>query len=87
MKIIPYGNYVLLKFHKIDRIGKILLPHISWEYTMTATVLEVGEKVKNIKKGDNVVYSFWGVKTLPFNNEEIGLVKEDDILLVLLNEK
>lgn len=59
--------------------GGLYLPDNAKEKLAIFTVQAVGPDVKNVKKGDRILYNGYAGE-ITFNNEEILIVKEEDIL-------
>jgi chaperonin GroES len=57
----------------------LYLPEQTREKLSIFTVQAVGPDVKNVKKGDRILYNGYASE-ITFNNEEILIVKEEDIL-------
>ena len=49
----------------------------------TATVESIGPDVKNIKKGDRILYREYSATEVKVKNEEYLIVKEEDILATI----
>ena len=76
--------------------GGVILPDIAQEETMQAKVIAVGPgaimidgKYCNMqtKPGDIVVYPKFGAKKLEYKGEEYLIIKENEILTILTEEK
>ena len=76
--------------------GGVILPDIAQEETMRATVVAVGPGAimldgsyckMQTKVGDVVVYPKMGAKKLQYKDEEYLILKENDILTILTEEK
>ena len=61
----------------------IFLPDSSKEKPVVAVVEAVGSDVKNVKKGDRIVYKEYSTTELKVNGTEYLIVKEEDILGVV----
>ena len=61
----------------------LYLPENTEEKPKTATVVAVGPKVKDIKKGDQIIYESYSGTEVKLNNKEYILVKEEKILALL----
>lgn len=87
MKIIPRGKYVLVKAEELEakenEVGLLMPSNEEVEEKAQGVVIEVGE-VKDIKKGDRVVYgAFAGEKmevTEKGKKVEYKLLHDDDII-------
>ncbi|MBR3322781.1 co-chaperone GroES [Candidatus Saccharibacteria bacterium] len=49
----------------------------------TATVESVGPDVKNVKKGDRILYREYSATEIKYDNKDYLIVKEEDILATL----
>lgn len=61
----------------------LYLPEAAKEKPVAATVQAVGPGVKDVKKGDRIVYKEYSVTELTVNGTEYLIVKEEDILAKL----
>lgn len=61
----------------------LYLPSNAKEKPAYATVQAVGPEVKNLKKGDKIVYKEYSVTELKIEGQEYLLVKEEDVLATL----
>lgn len=95
-KIQPLGNRVLIRRSKAQSSkGGILLPDSAQEKPKEGTVISVGPglvddngKIQplNVKEGDTVLFSAYSgteVKTEQNDEEELMILKEDDIIGIL----
>jgi chaperonin GroES len=97
IKIVPLGDRVLVRPFKeedIKSVGKfkIILPEsVSKEKSDQGKVLAVGEgkmvegklQPVRIKVGDTVIFSKYGYDEVTQNDEELYLLKEENILAVV----
>jgi len=58
----------------------LLLPDSSKEKPVVAEVVAVGADVKNVKKGDRIVYKEYSTTELKISGTEFLIVKEEDVL-------
>ena len=61
----------------------LILPDSAREKPTYATVTAVGPTVKNLKKGDRIVFKEYTTTELKINNVEYLIVKEEDVLAKL----
>ena len=61
----------------------LYLPDNAKEKPVVATVQAVGPDVKNVKKGDRVVYKEYSTTELKIDGTEYLIVKEEDVLATL----
>ena len=94
----PIGDKIIVKV--IDgndtTDGGVILPDIAQEDTMRATVIAVGPGAimldgsycnMQTKIGDVVVYPKMGAKKVQYKDEEYLIIKENDVLTILTEEK
>lgn len=81
----PLADRVVLK--RIEKeaatASGIVLPDTAKERPEQGEVIEVGTEVKEIKKGDKVVFSKYGPTEVKVEGIEYLIVKEEDILAVI----
>lgn len=65
----------------------LYLPDKAAEKPKVARVLKVGAKVKEIKVGDRIVYKSYSTTDIKLDGTEYILVKEEDILATVKQEK
>lgn len=58
----------------------LYLPDNAKEKPIVAKVAAVGPDVKNLKKGDKIVYKEYSTTELKINGDEYLIVKEEDVL-------
>lgn len=61
----------------------ILLPDQAKEKTQVAEVMAVGKDVKEVKVGDKIVHSEYGPNRFKQGQDELLIVKEEDVLAVV----
>ena len=81
----PMPDYIFVKQNKAAKktASGILLPESQRDKPKTAEVLAVGENVKEVKVGQNVVYSDdyqTGNVSFPVDNEECTIVHKKNIV-------
>ncbi len=96
MKLVPLGDRVVLKQLVAEETTKsgIVLPGQSKEKPQQAEVMAVGpggmvdgKEVKmEVKVGDKVIYSKYSGTEVKLDDEELIVVKQNDILAVIENE-
>ncbi len=84
MAIKPLNNRIVAKVEKPLKETKsgILLGEIK-EKQPYAIVESVGPEVKEVKKGDKIVYSEYATTNVKIDDEEYIIVKEEDVLATL----
>ncbi len=65
---------------KTQTASGLYLPDNAKEKTVVAKVEAVGPEVKNVKKGDRIIYKEYSTTELKMDGTEYLIVKEDDIL-------
>jgi len=82
VKLQPLRHWVVAE--RAEAVTKtasgIYLPDKAAEKPKVAKVLKVGELVKGIKAGDQIVYKEYSTTELKLDGTEYILVKEEDVL-------
>lgn len=96
MNIKPLFDRVVLKIEKeqTTNVGGIFLPDMSKEKSQIAIVVAVGnggnvdgkETKMEVKVGDRVLFSKFAGTEFKYNNEELLIIKQTDILAVIEKE-
>lgn len=85
--IIPRGKYILVEPDKeekrLSESGLATPENEEQEKKSIGTVLGVGDQIKDIKKGDRVVYGTYAGDTLKMKDDELKLLHDDDVLAFL----
>ncbi len=95
MKFKPLSDRILVKRLKEEeeKKGGIIIPDTAKEKPQRGEVIEVGpgrldEKGKRVpmevKKGDKIVFSKYSGTDIKMRNEEYLIIREDDILGIIL---
>jgi chaperonin GroES len=83
----PLGDRLVLKQVVAEETTKsgIVLPGQSKEKPQEATVVAVGKGVEaeELKEGATVIYSKYAGNTVKIDEEELIIVKEEDVLAVV----
>ncbi|HSX01512.1 MAG TPA: co-chaperone GroES [Candidatus Saccharimonas sp.] len=61
----------------------LLLPESAKEKPLLAEVLAVGAEVKEVKKGDKIVYKQYSATEFKMGSDEQFVIKEEDVLAVV----
>jgi chaperonin GroES len=81
----PLADRVVIE--QMDQEAKtasgIVLPETSKEKPEEGTVVAVGKDVKEVKKGDKVVFSKYGPTEVKIDNNEYLILKEEEILAII----
>lgn len=93
MKLVPLGDRVVLKQLVAEETTKsgIVLPGQAKEKPQQAEVVAVGpggiidgkEVTMQVKVGDKVIYSKYSGTEVKLENEELIVVKQNDILAII----
>ncbi|NLL93225.1 MAG: co-chaperone GroES [Clostridiales bacterium] len=86
MKLIPLGDRLVLKQAVAEETTKsgIVLPGQAQEKPQEAVVVAVGKDVKGeLSEGDKVIYSKYAGSSVKVDEEELMIIKEEDILAVI----
>lgn len=96
MNIKPLFDRVVLKIEKeqTTNVGGIFLPDMSREKSQIAIVVAVGnggnvdgkETKMEVKVGDRVLFSKFAGTEFKYNNEDLLIIKQTDILAVIEKE-
>lgn len=84
-KIKPLAEYVLAEQEEAQSktASGIFLPEGQQKEGKVALVLEVGNKVKEVKKGDKVIFGGYSHSDVKVDGKEYLLIKEEDIYAVI----
>ena len=86
-KLKPLQTRILIKpAESENKTGTgILIPEIAQKQSQEGEVLAVGKDVKEVKEGDQIIFSKYGTTDVKLDGEELLMVKEEDILAVVEN--
>ena len=98
MKFKPLHDRVLVKRVQSDEktAGGIIIPDTAQEKPMEGEVLEVGSGARDengklvpldVKKGDKILFGKWSGTEVKMNGEEYIIMKESDIIGIILASK
>ncbi|HVV25529.1 MAG TPA: co-chaperone GroES [Candidatus Saccharimonadales bacterium] len=78
----PLGDYVVALGEEAETktASGIYLPEKAAEKPKTAKVVAVGSNVKQVKKGDRIVYKSFSTTEVKVEGKDYILVKEEDVL-------
>ncbi len=81
----PLADRVVAVREEVDSktASGLYLPDNAKEKPVVAKVEAVGPEVKNIKKGDRIVYKEYSTTELKLDGKEYLIVKEEDVLATL----
>ena len=95
MKLVPLGDKVVVKRLEAERqtAGGIVLPDAAREKPREGRVLSVGDgrllpggtrAASQVSEGDRVLFDRWTGSEIIINGEELLVMREDEILAVVL---
>ena len=95
MKVVPLGDKIVVKRLESEArtAGGIVLPDSAKEKPHEGRVLSVGDGPLlrsgkrapcQVREGDRVVFSAWAGTEIKVANEDLLILKEDDILAVMV---
>ncbi len=81
----PLFNNILIKPEKQEEktAGGIYIPDTVREKPVYGIVVEVSDEVKDIKKGDKVLYKKWGANSCTFQGEEMVILDRTELIAIL----
>ena len=84
MAIKPLADRVVAKKDAaLEQTASGILLGEAKEKQNTAVVESVGPDVKNVKKGDRILYRDYSASEIKFDNTDYLIIKEEDILATL----
>lgn len=83
MLIKPLGTNCLIEIEKMDESALKMVDENEAK-TEIATIVEPGEEVTKVKKGDKIVFKSYNLDTILIDNQEITLIPEDDIKAIII---
>lgn len=85
MQLHPLADRIVAKQAETETktASGILLPDQAREKAKVAEVLAVGKDVKEVKVGDRIIYSEYGPSRFKQGNDELLIIKEEDVLAYL----
>ncbi|MEX2174823.1 MAG: co-chaperone GroES [Pirellulaceae bacterium] len=96
MKLQPLGDRIVLKRESGEAVtsGGIVLPDSAKEKPARGKIVAVGSGkmldngnrgTLQVKPGDHVIFSAWAGETFKVGDEELLLMREEDLLAVLVD--
>ena len=78
----PLADYIVAQGDSANErtASGLYLPNNAQEKPKTATVLAIGPGVKQVKKGDRIIYKSYSTTDVKVEKEDYILVKEEDVL-------
>lgn len=88
LNIKPLGDRVLVEPLSRDELGDktdsgIIIPETAKERPEQGKIVNVGNKIKNIKVGQKVIFSKYGPTEIKVGEKEYLIIKEEDILAII----
>lgn len=85
----PLRDYVVCKAEEAESKTKsgLYIPGNAQEKPRIAKVLSVGKDVKELKVDDRIVYKTYSTTEIKSDGEEFILVKEEDVLATVKEDK
>ena len=94
MNIRPLGDRVLVKREEAEEVtaGGIIIPDTAKDKPSKGTIVAVGEGARNdkgelikmtLEAGDKVYFTKWGGSEVKLNDEELLIMKENDVLAII----
>lgn len=86
MEIKPLKDRVVVKYseEEIEKTaGGIYVPDVAKEKPQRGTVEAVGSEVKEVKKGNTVLFDKYSGSKIKLNDTEYLIIKEEDILGII----
>ena len=82
----PLGSRVLIKMKEGEETTKsgIILAGAAQEKPQIAEVIDLKAETMNVKKGDNIIVSEYAGTKVKYEGEEYIIVKQNDILAIVL---
>ena len=84
MKLNPLATNIVAKLEKpAEKTASGILLASKKEETVYAVVESVGKDVKNVKKGDKIVYKEYSTTSVKLESEDYVIVEEKDVLATM----
>lgn len=86
MKIKPLKDRVVVKYSEEEMektAGGIYVPDVAKEKPQKGTVEAVGSEVKEVKKGNTVLFDKYSGSKIKLDDTEYLIIKEEDILGII----
>jgi len=85
MKFKPLKDRVFVKYLESEErtAGGLYIPDAAKEKPQKGKVQAIGSDVKEVKKGDTVLFDRYGGSKVKLDDEEYLIIKEEDILGIL----
>lgn len=83
----PLDNRVALRLVDTAYKGKLVIPDAAKDAPVVGVVLAIGSTVLTLSVGDKVVFGRYSGHSYTHEGEEILLMKEIDVLAVILDDR
>jgi chaperonin GroES len=85
MKLQPLADRIVARSLEAEAksAAGLYLPESAKEKPQVGEVLAVGKDVKEVKVGDQILYSKYGPNEVKVDGQELLLLKEEDVLAVV----
>jgi chaperonin GroES len=81
----PLADYIVAKADEPETKTKsgIILAAQAQDKPKTAVIVAVGKKVEELKRGERIIYKAYSTTEIKLDDEELILVKEEDVLSIV----
>ncbi len=85
MKLKPLADRIVAKSLEAESktASGIYLPDSAKEKPQMGEVIAVGSEVKEVKKGDRILFTKYGPNEVKLGSDELLVLKEEDVLAVV----
>jgi len=85
----PLGDRLLVEYHEPESrtAGGIYIPDSAKERPQEGVVLAVGKDVEEVKAGDRIVFGKYSPDKIVMDGVEYAVIKEEDVMGVLVAGK
>lgn len=86
MKLAPLGNRITVKPEIVaDKKGLLFIPEMvkNREEPQMGTVIEVGDEVTEVKKGDNILFGKGSGTKVKVKEEEFLIIRNCDVFAII----
>jgi len=82
----PFKNLILIEKKEAEKMtdSGLFIPNAEEraEDFNLGTVIDVGDEVKSVKKGNEVFFKRYGAEVVEINKKQYVLIQEEDILMI-----
>lgn len=85
MNLKPLADRIVAKSLEAESktASGIYIPDTAKEKPQIGQVVAVGKEVKEVKKGDRILYTKYGPNEVKLDGQDLLVLKEDDVLAVV----